>query len=84
MERELAAKLPKGYNDWLKAIIIICIILCAGWFTINQVIDYRYKLQLLKDPCHLCIDKYPSLQDCIENTPLNIPVVEINPKILAT
>lgn len=54
----------KGWKakDWLGAAIIIGVVLVLGLIAVNQFIDYRFKAQLLIDPCNRCLEINPELE----------------------
>ena len=76
-------ELPTNYNDWLKLCFIICLFVSAGWFTMNQILDFRYKERLLTDPCSQCVIDNPELKECIypNQEVYNIPEIPSMPMI---
>ena len=54
-------------NKILSNVLWIVIILAIGTFAINQVLDYRYKVELLKTPCQLCAELNKNQSMCINN-----------------
>lgn len=39
----------------------------AGMFAINQVLEYKYNAAFLKTPCNVCTDLNPEFSSCINN-----------------
>jgi len=68
-----------GAMDWLKALIIIGIVMSLGLFSVNQYLAYRYKAEFLTTPCDLCKTLNPAVEECfhtiIDNS--NIPQVNL-------
>jgi hypothetical protein len=52
-------------KNQLKTAITILLIISLGLFALNQTLDYIYKAQFLKNPCQLCMQLNPDVQDCI-------------------
>lgn len=40
----------------ITAVIISLVILGLGFLALNQIIDYKYKAELIKSPCTLCTE----------------------------
>ena len=49
-----------------ETIIVILVICALGLFVINQVISYRYKVELIKAPCQLCAELNKNQSMCIQ------------------
>lgn len=41
----------------IKMIIVALLVIAIGMFIINQTMDYFFKMQLLQEPCALCVEK---------------------------
>lgn len=57
-----------GLDRWYKIgrlIVVMLLVLALGLYSINKVIDYRYKVVFIKSPCHLCAELHPNQTQCI-------------------
>jgi hypothetical protein len=58
----------KNYLHLIKyyapTILIVIGVIALGLFALNQFMDWIYKVQLLAQPCDLCIKLNPSLREC--------------------
>ena len=50
--------------DWLKALLIIGVVVGLGLFCLNQYLAFRYSAELLSTPCDLCRELNPQVEDC--------------------
>ena len=50
--------------DWMKALIIIGMVVGLGLFCANQYLAYRYSAELLTTPCDLCRELNPQFEEC--------------------
>ena len=50
----------------LWSILFIILIVTAGLFCFNQLLEYRYKAIFLSTPCELCAQTNPGQAPCIE------------------
>ena len=50
---------------WLVQALLLLAVVALGTFTINQVLEYRYKAEFLQAPCKLCADLNPNVSKCI-------------------
>ena len=44
--------------------LIIAITIAIGLYVLNSVIDFYYKVELLKTPCELCVELNPEWERC--------------------
>lgn len=51
-----------------KNILIILLVIGAGVFTVNQVLEYRYKSVFLQAPCAVCAKLNPNVTECFTKT----------------
>jgi len=54
----------KVETELLLKILIVALIVSAGLFTFNQIIEWKYKAQLLMGPCQLCVKLNPEVGGC--------------------
>lgn len=54
----------KTLNDWLWTILIVVLVIAIGIFAVNQSLSYFYKTAFLQNPCELCLDLNPHLDNC--------------------
>jgi len=68
--------------DWMKALIIIGIVVGLGLFCVNQYMEFRYSAYLLSTPCDLCRELNPQVDGCfynmIDNPNKNIKNINIS------
>lgn len=50
--------------DWMKALIIIGLVVGVGLFCVNQYLEFRYSAYLLNTPCAVCRELNPQVEEC--------------------
>lgn len=58
----------------LNSLVIISVI-ALGLFSFNQFLDFKYKAELLMQPCVLCVELNPEWEVCYNNIN-NIQTIE--------
>lgn len=53
------------YYKLSRFLFIIVLVIGAGVFTVNQILAYRYKAELLQSPCELCKSLNANQSKCI-------------------
>lgn len=56
----------RSFNSYLVSLAIIIGVVALGVFTLNQIIEYRYKMVLLQAPCNVCKDLNKNQSKCID------------------
>jgi len=72
---EVKEKMQIQMSHMKQALIIIGVIV-LGLLAVNLFLNYRFKLQLLSDPCTVCLEKNPQLWPCIQEN-ANKPKIKI-------
>ena len=52
----------------LKTILIIVLIISFGLFALNQSLVYFYNTEFLMQPCELCLELNPKLENCFKRS----------------
>lgn len=51
---------------------VALLVVALGMLTFNQAIGFYYKVQLLKEPCALCLEYNSQLEECFYGQPVVI------------
>lgn len=69
-----------GVWDYLKAILISVLIIFLVFLSMNQIIGYVYKAEILMNPCNLCAKITPDFRECVEATnQYQVPIQVVTP-----
>lgn len=49
----------------LETAMVILVVCALGLFVLNQILEYRYKVEFLKTPCSLCAELNKNQSMCI-------------------
>jgi hypothetical protein len=58
-------------KDLIKILFWIVLVVAIGMLAVNQTLGFFYKAYFLKQPCDLCAELNPEVEECILN--LNAP-----------
>ena len=75
--------MKKEYSKKAIAFFMFCIALgiVLGLVFLNQIIEFKYKSDVIKDPCGVCVEQNPHLESCLKEFTLFNPIDNLNYKI---
>lgn len=67
----------RSFYQILKTIMVMLIVIALGLYSVNKIMDYRYKVIFIKSPCNLCADLNKEQASCVNGCFLN--ELQLNP-----